>query len=235
MSRASLDKNPHEVAEMFDGVARRYDRTNSVLTLGYDRRWREMTRKVLDPKPGERILDLAAGTGVSTVAFARDGAWCVAADFSVGMLRGGAAREVPKVAADAMHLPFADDSFDAVTVVFGIRNFHSTVDALKDMLRVVKPGGRVVVCEFSRPRFKPFRSIFYWGMKSVAPAIAKVVSSNPEAYRYLGESIKDWHSQLSLAEVISEAGWADVEWLDLTFGVVALHRAIKPGAAKPGA
>lgn len=228
MSRASLEKKPREVAQMFDGVARRYDRTNSVLTLGYDRRWREMTRKALDPQPGERILDLAAGTGVSTVAFARSGAWCVSADFSVGMLRGGDARELPRVAADAMHLPFADNSFDAVTVVFGIRNFHNTVAALREMWRVIKPGGRMLVCEFSRPRFRPFRSVFYWGMKRVAPTIARVVSSNPEAYRYLGESIKDWHSQLALAELVEDAGWTDVEWMDLTFGVVALHRATKP-------
>jgi demethylmenaquinone methyltransferase/2-methoxy-6-polyprenyl-1,4-benzoquinol methylase len=230
MSRASLEKNPHEVAEMFDGVARRYDRTNSVLTLGYDRRWREMTRRALDPQPGEYVLDLAAGTGVSTVAFARNGSYCVAADFSVGMLRGGEARSVPKVAADAMRLPFADDSFDAVTIVFGIRNFHNTVTALREINRVTKPGGRILVCEFSRPRFRPFRSVFYWGMKRVAPTIARVVSSNPEAYRYLGESIKDWHSQLALAELIADAGWSEVEWMNLTFGVVALHRATKPKA-----
>ncbi|ONI73239.1 bifunctional demethylmenaquinone methyltransferase/2-methoxy-6-polyprenyl-1,4-benzoquinol methylase [Actinosynnema sp. ALI-1.44] len=227
MSRASLDKKPREVAEMFDGVARRYDRTNSVLTLGYDRRWREMTRRVLDAQPGEKILDLAAGTGVSTVAFARTGAYCVAADFSVGMLSSGAAREIPKVAADAMRLPFADDSFDAVTVVFGIRNFFDTRAALAEMLRVVKPGGRLLVCEFANPKFKPFRALFHWGMKRVAPVIAKVVSSNPEAYRYLGESIKDWHSQRGLAEIVAKAGWGEVEWMNLTFGVVALHRAKK--------
>src|ERR1043165_934658 len=198
MSRAGLEKKPREVAEMFDGVARRYDRTNSVLTMGYDRRWREMTRRVLDAQPGEKVLDLAAGTGVSTVAFARNGAYCVAADFSVGMLSSDAGREVPKVAADAMRLPFANDSFDAATVVFGIRNFFDTQAALSEMLRVVKPGGRLLGCEFSQPRFKPFRVLFNWAMKRVIPAIAKVVSSNPEAYRYLGESIKDWHSPRGL-------------------------------------
>jgi demethylmenaquinone methyltransferase/2-methoxy-6-polyprenyl-1,4-benzoquinol methylase len=228
MSRASLEKKPREVAEMFDGVAKRYDRTNSVLTLGYDRRWREMTRRVLDARAGERVLDLAAGTGVSTVTFARAGAWCVAADFSVGMLHGGDARDVPKVAADAIRLPFADNSFNAVTVVFGIRNFHDTAAALGEMRRVVRPGGRMLVCEFSRPRWRPLRSAFHWGMKRVAPAVARVVSSNPEAYRYLGESISDWHSQRGLAELISEAGWSEVEWMNLTFGVVALHRAVKP-------
>lgn len=227
MSRASLEKKPREVAEMFDGVARRYDRTNSVLTMGYDRRWREMTRKVLDAQAGEKVLDLAAGTSVSTAAFARNGAYCVAADFSVGMLSSGAARDTPKVAADAMRLPFADASFDAVTVVFGIRNFFDTQAALSEMLRVVKPGGRLLVCEFSQPRFKPLRVLFHWTMKQVAPAIARVVSSNPEAYRYLGESIKDWYSQRGLAEVIAKAGWSEVEWMNLTFGTVALHRATK--------
>ena len=102
MSRADLDKDPHDVAAMFDGVARRYDLTNTVLTAGQDRRWRALTRAALDLRPGERVLDLAAGTAVSTVSLARSGAWCVAADFSLGMLRAGAARAVPKVAADAL-------------------------------------------------------------------------------------------------------------------------------------
>jgi demethylmenaquinone methyltransferase/2-methoxy-6-polyprenyl-1,4-benzoquinol methylase len=226
MTRASLDKKPREVAEMFDGVAARYDRTNSVLTLGYDRRWRDMTRRALDLVPGERVLDLAAGTGVSTVVYSGSGAWCVAADFSLGMLRRGAHRKVPKVAADALALPFADDSFDVVTVSFGIRNFHDLPAAFQEMRRVVRPGGRMVICEFSRPRFRPLRALWYFGIKRVMPLIARLVSSNPTAYRYLGESIEGWHDQRQLAELIAAAGWREVEWLDLTFGVVALHRAI---------
>jgi demethylmenaquinone methyltransferase/2-methoxy-6-polyprenyl-1,4-benzoquinol methylase len=226
MTRARLDKQPREVAEMFDGVAAKYDRTNSVLTLGYDRRWREMTRRALDTVPGERVLDLAAGTGVSTAAFAGTGAWCVAADFSRGMLWRGRGRKLPMVAADAMSLPFADDSFDVVTVSFGIRNFHDLPAAFREMHRVVRPGGRMVICEFSRPTFAPFRALWYFGIRRVMPLIAKVVSSNPTAYRYLGESIEDWHDQLALAKVIAEAGWRDVEWMNLTFGVVALHRAV---------
>jgi demethylmenaquinone methyltransferase / 2-methoxy-6-polyprenyl-1,4-benzoquinol methylase len=146
MSRANLDKQPHEVAAMFDDLAKHYDRTDTVISLGLDRHWRAVTRKVLDLAPGQKVLDVAAGTAISTLTLARSGAWCVAADFSQGMLRRGADREVPKVAADALALPFADGVFDAVTVSFGLRNMSDTLAALAEMLRVVRPGGRLVVC-----------------------------------------------------------------------------------------
>lgn len=228
MSRAGLDKNPREVAEMFDGVAKGYDRTNSVMTLGFDRRWREWTRKVLDTKSGERILDLAAGTAVSTVEFGSSGAWCVAADFSLGMLRSGSRREVPKVAADALHLPFADGAFDAATVSFGLRNFQGTVEALREMGRVVRPGGRLVICELSKPSWRPLRALYRGVALRALPVIARPVASNADAYSYLAESIRDWHDQRTLAELIAEAGWTDVAWMNLTGGVAAIHRAIKP-------
>ena len=228
MSRAGLDKNRHDVAEMFDGVAKGYDRTNSVMTLGFDRRWRWLTRRVLDARPGERVLDLAAGTAVSTSEYAKSGAWCVAADFSLGMLRSGAHREVPKVAADAFHLPFASDSFDAVTVTFGLRNMDDTVAALREMCRVVRPGGRLVICEVSQPPFRPIRWLHYNVVLRLLPRITRPFSSNKDAYAYLAESMRDWHDQYALALLMAEAGWDEVEWLNLTFGVVALHRAIKP-------
>lgn len=228
MSRAGLDKKPRDVAEMFDGVAKGYDRTNSAMTLGFDRRWRWLTRRVLEATPGERILDLAAGTAVSTTEYAKSGAWCVAADFSLGMLKSGAHRDVPKVAADAFHLPFADDSFDAVTVSFGLRNMNDTVAALREMCRVVRPGGRLVICEVSQPPFRPIRWLYYNVVLRLLPMITRPFSSNKEAYAYLAESMRDWHDQRELALLISEAGWDEVEWLNLTFGVVALHRAIKP-------
>lgn len=230
MSRAGLDKNPRDVAEMFDGVAKGYDRTNSVMTLGFDRRWRWLTRKVLEAAPGQRILDLAAGTAVSTTEFARSGAWCVAADFSLGMLRSGAHRDVPKVAADAFHLPFADDAFDAVTISFGLRNMDDTVAALREMHRVVRPGGRLVICEVSQPPFRPIRWLHYNVVLRLLPRITRPFSSNKDAYSYLAESMRDWHDQRALAELIVAAGWDEVEWLNLTFGVVALHRAVKPAA-----
>src|SRR5262249_22426044 len=151
MPRASLDKDPHEVAAMFDGVASGYDRANSFMTFGFDRRWRTTTARVLDAKAGEKVLDLAAGTGVSTVEYARNGAYCVAADFSLGMLRAGLRRKLPMVAADALHLPFKSNSFDAVTISLALRNFVDTKAALEEILRVVKPGGRLVICEVSTP------------------------------------------------------------------------------------
>ena len=151
MSRASLDKDPREVASMFDGVARRYDITNTVLSAGRDRYWRRATRAALQAGPGEMVLDLAAGTAVSTVELARSGAWCLAADFSVGMLLAGQSRPVPKVGADATRLPFGDGVFDAVTISFGLRNVVDHVSGLREMARVTKPGGRLVVCEFSTP------------------------------------------------------------------------------------
>ncbi|WP_199441667.1 demethylmenaquinone methyltransferase [Umezawaea beigongshangensis] len=228
MSRAGLDKNPREVAEMFDGVARGYDRTNSVMTLGFDRRWREWSRRVLDARPGERVLDLAAGTAVSTVEYARSGAWCVAADFSLGMLQNARGRAVPRVAADALHLPFADGVFDAATVSFGLRNFNDTVAALREMARVVRPGGRLVICEVSTPVFAPFRVVYMRHLLRVLPLVARRVSSNPVAYEYLAESMRTWPAQRQLAEKIAEAGWEDVAWLNLTGGVVALHKATKP-------
>jgi demethylmenaquinone methyltransferase / 2-methoxy-6-polyprenyl-1,4-benzoquinol methylase len=227
VGRADLDKDPHAVAAMFDGVARRYDLTNTVLTAGQDRRWRRHTREALRLRPGERVLDLAAGTAVSTVELARSGAWCVAADFSLGMLRAGAHREVPKVAADALHLPFRDGAFDAVTISFGLRNVADADVALAELARVTRRGGRLVVCEFGRPTLAPFRAVYYAGLQRVLPAVARRVSSNPEAYAYLGESIRDWSPQPELAARIAKAGWTDVAWRDLVVGAVALHRAVR--------
>jgi demethylmenaquinone methyltransferase / 2-methoxy-6-polyprenyl-1,4-benzoquinol methylase len=228
VSRADLDKDPRDVAAMFDGVARRYDLTNTVLTAGQDRRWRSLTREALGLQAGEKVLDLAAGTAVSTVELARSGAWCVAADFSIGMLRAGARREVPKVAADALALPFRDGAFDAVTISFGLRNVADPDRALAEMARVTRPGGRLLICEFGRPTWAPFRAAYHLGLERVLPAIAERVSSNPEAYSYLGESIRAWSPQPDLARRIAKAGWADVGWRNLVGGAVALHRARRP-------
>jgi demethylmenaquinone methyltransferase / 2-methoxy-6-polyprenyl-1,4-benzoquinol methylase len=232
VNRADLHKDPHDVASMFDGVAPRYDLTNTVLTAGQDRRWRALTRAALDPRPGERVLDLAAGTAVSTVTLARSGAWCVAADFSLGMLRAGASRSVPKVAADALHLPFADGAFDAVTISFGLRNVADPDAALAELARVTRRGGRLVVCEFGTPTWAPYRAAYHdVVLRHVLPAIARAVSSNPEAYLYLAESIRDWPRQPDLARRIAAAGWADVAWRNLAGGAVALHRARRPGVS----
>jgi demethylmenaquinone methyltransferase/2-methoxy-6-polyprenyl-1,4-benzoquinol methylase len=232
MSRASLDKEPHEVAAMFDGVARRYDRTNTVLSLGLDRRWRLRTRQCLQLSDGDRVLDLAAGTGVSTAELRRSGARPVACDFSLGMLRAGrAARrrgDLPFVAGDALALPFADGCFDAATISFGLRNVVDVPTALAELLRVVRPGGRLVVCEFSRPTFAPFRALYLNYLMRSLPWIARKVSSNPDAYVYLAESIRGWPAQPDLAKIIAESGWDRVQYRNLTGGIVALHMAERP-------
>ncbi len=196
VSRATLDKDPREVASMFDGVARRYDITNTVLSLGQDRYWRRATRsRRCDIGPGEKVLDLAAGTAVSTVELAGSGAWCVATDFSVGMLGAGHARTVPKVAGDATRLPFGDNVFDAVTISFGLRNVAERGEALREMARVTRPGGRLVVCEFSTPTNRLFATAYKEYLMQALPRVARAVSSNPEAYVYLAESIRAWPDQ----------------------------------------
>lgn len=228
MSRAELDKDPRDVASMFDGVARRYDLTNTVLSMGQDRSWRKATRAALEIGPGQRVLDLAAGTAVSTVELTKSGAWCVAADFSVGMLAAGAARDVPKVAGDATRLPFADDVFGAVTISFGLRNVVDTQAALREMARVTRPGGRLVVCEFSTPTNGQFATVYKEYLMRALPRVARAVSSNPEAYVYLAESIRAWPDQEGLAQQLTQAGWVGVRWRNLTGGIVALHAGYLP-------
>jgi demethylmenaquinone methyltransferase/2-methoxy-6-polyprenyl-1,4-benzoquinol methylase len=213
---------------MFDGVARRYDLTNTVLSGGRDASWRRATREALGARPGDTVLDVAAGTGVSTVELAAGGVHAIACDFSQGMLRAGAGRPVPMVAGDAMALPFADAGVDGLVVSFGLRNVADPDVALREFARVVRPGGTLVVCEFSSPTWAPFRTVYTEYLMRALPRIARAVSSNPDAYVYLAESIRAWPDQPALAARIQAAGWADVEWRDLTGGIVALHRARRP-------
>ncbi|MDI6100632.1 demethylmenaquinone methyltransferase [Actinoplanes sp. NEAU-A12] len=230
MTRADLDKQPHEVAEMFDGVAHRYDLTNTVISLGQDRGWRRATRTALGLRPGERVLDVGAGTGVSTEELSRSGAYAVGADLSVGMLRAGrrVRAEVPLLAGDALRLPFADGVFDAVTISFALRNVVDTAAALREFARVTRPGGRLVVCEFSHPTNVAFRTVYMQYLMRSLPAVARGVASNPDAYVYLAESIRAWPDQQGLAARIAESGpWDRVGWRNLSGGIVALHRATR--------
>ncbi len=227
MTRADLDKRPADVAAMFDDVARRYDVTNDVLSLGQDRRWRSAVVHAVDPRPGERVLDLAAGTGTSSRPFRDRGALVVPCDFSLGMLRVGkrARSHLPFTAGDGTRLPFADDTFDAVTISFGLRNIVEPDAGLRELLRVTRPGGRLVVCEFSHPTWKPFRTVYVEYLMKALPPLARAVSSSPDAYVYLAESIRAWPDQEGLAERIATAGWRRPEWRNLSGGIVALHRA----------
>lgn len=230
MSRASLEKKPREVASMFDGIARRYDLTNNLISLGQDRRWRRVTVNSVAAFPGERVLDLAAGTGTSSEPFAADGVHVVPCDFSIGMLEVGKRRNptLNFTAGDAMHLPFADESFDAVTISFGLRNVSNTVTALREMLRVVRPGGRLVICEFSDPTWAPFRKVYSEYLMRALPKMAGLVTKDAGSYEYLAESIREWPDQVALAKLLIEAGWEQVGYRNLTGGIVALHRGVRP-------
>ncbi|GAB3614535.1 class I SAM-dependent methyltransferase [Humibacter ginsengisoli] len=229
MSRADLSKQPSDVAAMFDEVSVGYDRMNTVSTVGIDALWRIATTRAVDPRPGQLVLDVAAGTGTSSAALARSGARVVAADFSPGMIAVGERRHagnpnIEFVQADATGLPFDDDSFDAVTISFGLRNIVDPDAALREFFRVTKPGGRLVVCEFSRPPASVIRGAYYAYLEYGMPVFARLASSNPVAYAYLMESIRDWPAQQELAHRISRAGFERIAYRNLTFGIVALHR-----------
>lgn len=233
-SRASLEKKPHEVAEMFDDVARRYDLTNTVLTGGIDHLWRRAVVRAVDASPGERVLDIAAGTGTSSEPFADREVDVVPADFSLGMLREGYRRrpDLPFTAADATALPFADGSFDVVTISFGLRNVVDVDGALREFLRVARPGGRLVLCEFSQPVAPVLSTVYHQVVLRALPAVARRVSSNPESYVYLTESIRAWPGQRELAQRVRAAGWERVRWRNLTGGIATIHHATAP--ARPG-
>jgi len=227
VTRADLAKKPSEVAAMFDDVARRYDITNDILSLGQDRRWRRDVIAAVQPAPGERVLDLAAGTGTSSQPFADRGAIVVPCDFSIGMLRVGklARPHLAFTAGDGTRLPFADGTFDAVTISFGLRNIVDADQGLRELLRVTRPGGRLVVCEFSHPTWAPFREVYIEYLMKALPSIARAVSSSPDAYVYLAESIRAWPDQENLAQRLTASGWGEVRWRNLSGGIVALHHA----------
>jgi demethylmenaquinone methyltransferase/2-methoxy-6-polyprenyl-1,4-benzoquinol methylase len=234
---------------MFDAIAGRYDLLNDLLSVGQVRLWRRAVARITGARPGERVLDLAAGTGTSSLTFTATGADCVACDFSLGMLQAGKSRldasqrgtgpgrrglaggtrgVVPPgrlsfVAGDALRLPFRDGAFDAVTISFGLRNVADPVAGLAEMRRVTRPGGRLVVCEFSALTIAQVDMLYRRYLLHVLPAIARRAARNPEAYEYLAESIVDWPAQRELAGLIETAGWSAVRWRNLSLGAVAVH------------
>jgi demethylmenaquinone methyltransferase/2-methoxy-6-polyprenyl-1,4-benzoquinol methylase len=229
MSRANLSKDPDEVAAMFDGVAKRYDLVNDLLSLGRTKAWRRAATKIIAPAPGAQILDIAAGPGSSSEPLHKAGATVFATDFSEGMLAVGR-KTRPYLnfsKADALNLPFEANRFDVVTISYGLRNTADYPKALAEALRVTKPGGRMVVVEFSHPIWRPFRTIYTEYLMKALPAIARKTSSNPDAYIYLAESIRAWPDQQGLADAMEKAGWGQISWKNLTGGVVAVHSGIK--------
>ena len=217
---------------MFDQVSTHYDRTNTVMSVGNDQLWRVATTRAVDPHPGDRVLDLAAGTGTSSASIATSGATVIAADFSPGMIevgrkKYGRVRNLQFVEADATNLPFADDEFDATTISFGLRNVVEPKKAIAEMFRVTKPGGRIVICEFSTPPNPVMKGLYDFYLKRVTPLLVKFSSSNPDAYDYLNDSIQAWPAQAELASWLRGAGWTEVKYKNLTGGIVALHRGTK--------
>jgi demethylmenaquinone methyltransferase/2-methoxy-6-polyprenyl-1,4-benzoquinol methylase len=229
MARAHLDRQPAEIASMFDAVADRYDRMNAVMTMGQERRWRGVVARALAVQHGDLVLDLAAGTGASSVPIEALGAHAVACDFSQGMLEVGHRRhaQLDFVAGDALRLPFRDEAFNAVTISFGLRNVADVDRALQEMARVTRPGGRIVVLETSAPLRQPLRAGHDLYVDRILPRLARLVASNGEAYEYLAESVGDWPAPAALAERLAAAGWSSVTWRQLLLGAVALHTATR--------
>lgn len=214
---------------MFDSVAEKYDRANDLLSFGQTKNWRKKVRKAVAPQAGQAILDLAAGTGSSSIAFVADGVRVVASDFSQGMLAEGRKRhpELEFVFADATKLPFKPAEFDATTISFGLRNVVDVPKALSEMHRVTKPGGRIVICEFSKVQNPTLRPFYEFYLKRILPLFSRLAGQTPEAYDYLAESILAWPTQQELAKKIEAAGFENVNYKNLVFGVVAIHTAFK--------
>lgn len=228
--RADLNKVPEEIASMFDSVASRYDMMDALMTGGLNNVWMVALRKAVAPHPGERILDLAAGTGTSSAALAKGGAEVVACDLSEGMIEVGRQRhpEIEFVHGNAMDLDFEDGTFDAVTISWGLRNIPDPALALREMMRVVRPRGRLVVLEFSTPTSRVCRGLYNAYQSTVMPMLARVASTNDGAYDYLVESIRQWLTQEEVGRIIAANGWREVEYRNLTGGIACMHRAVKP-------
>jgi len=205
-TRATLDKKTSDIAAMFDTVAERYDLMNGILSLGQHIYWRKQAVAAVDAHPGQKVLDVAAGTGVSSEPFADAGVDVIAADLSEGMLDVGRRRrpDMTFVQADVTALPFDDETFDAVTMSYGLRNVANYPKALSEIYRVLKPGGRIVILEFSTPTFAPFGAVYKNYIMKAIPPIARAISSNPESYEYLAESIIAWPNQQELAKKIED-------------------------------
>lgn len=218
---------------MFSGIAGRYDLLNHLLSMNIDKRWRRKVRRLLDQelaKPDAVVLDVACGTGDLSIELQRDAtARVIGTDFCRPMLSVAQekAAAIPFIEGDAMNLSFADNSFDAATIAFGLRNLSNFRDGLKELHRVLKPGGRLVVLEFSSPVVPGFRGLFNFYFANILPRIGGLVSGERGAYEYLPDSVSKFPNQKNLAKLFEETGFAKVEYSNLTGGIAAIHTGIK--------
>jgi demethylmenaquinone methyltransferase/2-methoxy-6-polyprenyl-1,4-benzoquinol methylase len=215
---------------MFDDIAKRYDFLNHLLSLGQDYYWRRVMTRELAVKPGERILDLAAGTGDSSRGFLRQGATVVGLDLSQNMLAIAktklAGMPFTAVQGSAYDMPFPDAAFDGLTCAFGIRNMPETAQALGEIYRVLKPGGRIVILEFSMPT-GGFRPIYRLYLKTIIPAVSCFLSDR-SAYEYLGDSIEKFYSPAAFRTLLEDGGFTSIRQIPLSLGTVYAHYAQKP-------
>jgi len=229
-SRHKPEKDSIQV--MFGRIAPRYDALNHLLSFGMDFYWRRQMAGMVGAGPGMRILDAAAGTGDSSLALLKRGAEVVASDFTIPMLAIGlekferhdtAGLLLGSIGADAQCLPFRDSSFDAVSICFGLRNIEQRGPAYAEFLRVIKPGGKLILLEFSRPRWGWLRWIYGAYNRCFLPKLGRWISGDESAYAYLPESIKIFPAQEELALELEGAGFADIAWRNLSGGIVTLH------------
>lgn len=237
--RVKTEEKASRVADVFHSVAARYDLMNDLMSGGIHRLWKRFTVEVAAVRPGHRVLDIAGGTGDLTMAFSRlvgkDGQ-VVLADINESMLRVGRDRLIDRgvvhnvefLQTDAQALPFADNSFDCITIAFGLRNVTDKAKALRSMLRVLKPGGRLLVLEFSKPQSRLLSKLYDAYSFNLLPVMGKLVANDADSYRYLAESIRMHPDQETLLGMMEEAGFSNCEFFNMTGGIVALHKGIKP-------
>jgi demethylmenaquinone methyltransferase/2-methoxy-6-polyprenyl-1,4-benzoquinol methylase len=236
-SSLPLDKAPHRIAGMFDAIAGRYDLLNRLLSAGLDQRWRARAVDAVGLKGGEVVLDLCTGTADLALALtASAGARVVGIDFAGEMLRrgrqkvqdAGVGRQVSLVRGDAMGVPLADATVDAATIAFGIRNVQTPAEALCEVQRVLRPGGRLAILEFGFPRTSVLRAVYGWYFRRVLPLVGQLVSRHTSAYSYLPASVGTFWEPDVFCKIVKAAGFTSVRAVPLTFGVVYLYEATKP-------
>ena len=235
----STSKEPAKIAAMFDAIARRYDTLNHLLSAGLDRRWRARAVKMLALTGQERVLDLCTGTGDLALGMVRPGRpgarAVVGIDFAAEMLRyaqrkvrdAGVARRVMLVRGDATSIPCPDGAFDAATVAYGIRNVVDTATACRELHRVLRPGGRLVILEFGQPRIPGVKTAYRWYFQYLLPRVGRMISKHGEAYSYLPASVERFPAGVAFSAVLREAGFARVEHVSMTFGVSYMYVADK--------
>jgi demethylmenaquinone methyltransferase/2-methoxy-6-polyprenyl-1,4-benzoquinol methylase len=234
-----VEEKAHRVADVFHSVAGKYDLMNDLMSGGVHRLWKRFTIELSAVRPGHKVLDIAGGTGDLAYKFSKlvgDDGQVILSDINSSMLNVGRDRlidlgvnqNVQYVQLDAQHIPFDDNSFDCITISFGLRNVTDKDLALRSILRVLKPGGRLLVLEFSKPKNALLEKVYDQYSFRLLPAIGKLITNDAESYRYLAESIRMHPDQETLKGMMADAGFENVEYHNMTGGIVALHKGIKP-------